>query len=49
MKYVKPSIAYLGTASMAIQGKGIKGGMHTDADVALQPHPSTGSAYDLDE
>jgi hypothetical protein len=49
MRYVKPSVADHGLASAAIQGKGIKGGMHTDADESLQPRPSTGSAYDLDE
>lgn len=49
MNYMKPSIANLGIASVAIQGNGIKGGAQLDADVAQQPYPSTGSAYDLDE
>lgn len=49
MRYLKPSIASLGTASAAIQGHANKGGFATDADEAQQPRPSTGLSYDLDE
>jgi hypothetical protein len=49
MTYVKPSIAALGIASEAIQFAGDKGGHHLDGIVAMQPNPSTGTAYDLDE
>lgn len=49
MRYEKPSLAYLGVASAAIQGHGIKGLAVPDADESQQPQPSTGSAYDLDE
>ena len=49
MKYAKPSIAVLGSASKAIQFPGDKGGMHLDGVIALRPQPSTGAAYDLDE
>ncbi len=49
MRYMRPSIADLGSAAVAIQGLGVKGGAAIDADESQQPRPSTGSAYDLDE
>ena len=49
MRYMKPSIADLGSASASIQGHASKGGMATDADEIQRPRPSTGLSYDLDE
>jgi hypothetical protein len=48
MRYQKPSIVLLGSASSAIQGHAIKGVKSTDAN-PLTTELSTGNAYDLDE
>jgi hypothetical protein len=49
MRYVKPSIVCLGTASCVIQGNANKTRhIAMDADGVQLPR-STGSAYDLDE
>ena len=48
MRYEKPSIATIGTASNAIQNHGHKSGMADDANTSSTQF-STGSSYDLDE
>jgi hypothetical protein len=48
MRYEKPSIATIGTASSAIQNHGHKSGMADDANTSSTQF-STGSSYDLDE
>jgi hypothetical protein len=49
MRYRKPSLAVLATASLAIQLIGDKGMNQQDTDVPARPALSTGGAYDLYE
>jgi hypothetical protein len=49
MKYSKPSVARLGTASGAIQGVGNGKQMHATDGISQEDLPSSGGAYDLDE
>lgn len=51
MRYTKPIIADLGSASTKIQSMpvGNKGNLQIDADQSQRPALSTGGCYDLDE
>jgi len=48
MKYAKPTVAFIGVASNAIQGHGNKAALSPDANTSSE-QMSTGSSYDLDE